>query len=319
MKKHKKSFLEIIGCLVFALSAIYAVNQLIFHFSTLKERLYSKNGNYYKHKMGKIFYTKNGSGSPLLLIHNLDNAHSEYEWNAVIKKFSAKHTVYAVDLLGCGRSDKPKMTYTGYLYVQILSDFIQEVICDKPDVIVTGDSVSFTLMIEQMKPHTFGHMILVNPTDFKKASHFPTTFDKYKKELLEMPIIGTLLYNLYYSKASIRKRMQKKYFFRTTKGAFAFLDRLFESSHLKGSNNKYLHASKNCHYLACNINNPNLKIETPVCVLLGDSNDYEEDIREWPLFKNPDTEFEVLPNTKFLPQIETPEKFVSTCESFMEE
>ena len=90
---------------------------------------------YYHWKYGNIYYTKSGKGKPVLLIHDLDPTASSYEWKAVTKKLAENHTVYAIDLLGCGRSEKPNMTYTNYLYVQLMNEFISNVINEKTDVI----------------------------------------------------------------------------------------------------------------------------------------------------------------------------------------
>lgn len=88
-------------------------------------------GKYYHWKYGNIYYTKSGKGKPVLLIHDLDPTASSYEWKAVTKKLAENHTVYAIDLLGCGRSEKPNMTYTNYLYVQLMNEFISNVINEK--------------------------------------------------------------------------------------------------------------------------------------------------------------------------------------------
>lgn len=58
-----------------------------------------------------------------------------------MKKLEKHYTVYTIDLLGCGRSDKPYLTYTNYLYVQLLTDFIHDVIGERPDVVTTGNSI----------------------------------------------------------------------------------------------------------------------------------------------------------------------------------
>ncbi len=71
---------------------------------------------------------KKGSGSPVLLIHDLNHYSSSMEWDKVIGTLSKEHTVYMIDLLGCGKSDKPAITYTCYLYVQLLTDFIRDII-----------------------------------------------------------------------------------------------------------------------------------------------------------------------------------------------
>ena len=52
-----------------------------------------------------IHYTKHGSGKPIILVHGF--AGSTYTWRKLIPLLSDRYTVYAVDLLGFGLSDKP--------------------------------------------------------------------------------------------------------------------------------------------------------------------------------------------------------------------
>lgn len=318
MKKQNKTLLEILAGFILTLSSIYAINRIVFFLATLKEKLYVKNGKFYKHSTGKMYYTKTGSGSPLLLIHDLNSASSDYEWNEVVKKFAKKHTVYTVDLLGCGRSDKPKITYTSYLYVQLISDFVKEVICDTTDVIVTGDAASLLVMTSKMNPNLFQHMILVNPEDFSKANRFPSKLDVYRKRLLELPIIGTLLYNLHHSQAVMQKRFHFEYFFEKHIKTMKYISRYYEAAHLKGSSSKYLYASKECHYLACNIMNSFSSIQTPLCVILGDAMDYTTELSDCVISLNPSADVVIMNNTKYLPQIEEPEDFVDICDTFIE-
>ena len=113
------------------LAGLHATNSLIdFHTSNL-ERTQNISGLKYNWRHGDIFFRKKGKGSPILLIHNVDHMLSSYEWDKIIYSLSKKHTVYAVDLLGCGRSDKPKFIYTNYIYVQLINDFIHILICER--------------------------------------------------------------------------------------------------------------------------------------------------------------------------------------------
>lgn len=316
MKKRQKTFLEILGGCILTLSSIYAINRIIFFFSTLKEKMHTKNGHFYNHANGKIFYTKNGSGSPLLLIHDLDSTSSAYEWNEVVDEFSKTHTVYTVDLPGCGRSDKPKITYTSYFYVQVISDFVREIICDKPDVIVTGDATPLLIMAEQMHPHLFAHMIFVNPGDLSNFSKFPCKLDTYRKTLYELPIIGTCIYNLIHSRATIRKRFYFDYFFEKPVGILKYISRYHESAHLKGSASKYLYASKKFHYLGCNTLPAFSSISTPICVIYGDAMGHVEELADEMVSLNPITELVIINNTKYLPQLEEPQEFTEICNKF---
>ena len=74
----------------------------------------------FKWRLGNVYYTKEGTGKPLLLIHDLDTCTSGYEWKQLIPFLSSKYTVYTIDLLGFGRSEKANMTYTNFLYVQLI-------------------------------------------------------------------------------------------------------------------------------------------------------------------------------------------------------
>lgn len=53
----------------------------------------------------RIRYLYAGSGPPLLLIHGLMGY--SFSWRFNIAAFAQKHTVYAIDLLGAGYSDRP--------------------------------------------------------------------------------------------------------------------------------------------------------------------------------------------------------------------
>lgn len=151
-----------------AAGSIHLVNKSIFSLSLLENILDKKQGYYYEWKFGEIFYTKQGSGQPLLLIHDLDTRSCSYEWIETVNRLAENYTVYTIDLLGCGRSDKPILTYTNYLYVQLISDFTKFIIAEKTDVIVSGFSSSFVIMASLNDKSLFNRIIMVNPVSPKK-------------------------------------------------------------------------------------------------------------------------------------------------------
>ena len=123
MKKSTKCILFTLGVSV---ATIYAYNKFVEETASQKNLLSDKDGQYYSWKYGNIFYTKTGSGSPLMLIHDTDASASSAEWNKVLHRLTKNHTVYTIDLLGCGRSDKPALEYTNYLYVQMIQAFMKK-------------------------------------------------------------------------------------------------------------------------------------------------------------------------------------------------
>ena len=101
MKKHIKNS-ALLLCIVSGL--IIIINKLISVFSHMTDYLPS-GGKYYHWKYGNIYYTKSGKGKPVLLIHDLDPTASSMS-GSCNEKLAENHTVYAIDLLGCGRSEK---------------------------------------------------------------------------------------------------------------------------------------------------------------------------------------------------------------------
>ena len=142
---------------------VYLINKLVFSLSSMKDALFSKYGNTYSWRFGSLYYTKHGTGSPLLLIHDLNNCSSELEFYKIKEELSRSHTVYTLDLLGCGRSDKPRITYTSYLYVQLINDFIKNVIGTKTDIIASGKSSSLIFLACYTEPRNFSRLMMINP------------------------------------------------------------------------------------------------------------------------------------------------------------
>ncbi|MBQ0000712.1 MAG: alpha/beta hydrolase, partial [Clostridiales bacterium] len=88
----------------FTAATMIIINEYITTKTELLDRL-DKNddGQTYKWRYGNIYYTKTGIGSPILLLHDLTPGSSAEEWKSTIETLSETHTVYAIDLLGCGR------------------------------------------------------------------------------------------------------------------------------------------------------------------------------------------------------------------------
>ena len=125
----------------------HIINKFIFESATINNYTGKTVKHTYSWKFGNIAYSTYGNydNPPLLLIHDLKSYSSGYEWDNTVHYLSKKHHLYVVDLLGCGHSDKPQITYTTYMYTQLLNDFITNVIGKKTDIIATGDSAPMVI------------------------------------------------------------------------------------------------------------------------------------------------------------------------------
>lgn len=296
---------------------LYLINKLTFLAATMKETLFSKNGSYYSWRFGKIFYTKQGEGSPLLLIHDLTPSSSDYEWKETLHRLKKNHTVYTLDLLGCGRSEKPKMTYTAYLYVQLITDFCKQIIKEPADVAVTGHSSQAVLMACSIESGLFRNIILINPEDLSETKKIPGYKHKILQFILNIPIIGTFIYNIAVSKKLLEEQFKYCNFGSRSVVPSRFLDAYYESAHLGGSSSKYLYSSIKCHYTNISISRAVQKIDNTIILFGGQSVPKIKKIMEQYTSLNLSIEPVLLKNCGHLPQLEFPQYFSETLEIYL--
>ena len=55
----------------------------------------------------RVAFTKRGKGPPILLIHGIHAAAWSYEWRNNVDALAKNNTVYTIDLLGFGMSERP--------------------------------------------------------------------------------------------------------------------------------------------------------------------------------------------------------------------
>lgn len=294
----------------------WGLNKLIFLQAGKKDMLYCRNKHQYSWRFGDIFYTKKGSGSPLLLIHDLKCTASAAEWNAIIDQLSENHTVYALDLLGCGRSEKPRMTYTNYIYVQLINNFIKEVIGARTDVVTSGSSSNIAIMGCYSEPELYRRIMMINPPSMKLMAKYPKANHKTLKYLIELPIIGTTIYNMVTSYNSIFTDYKNKLLYPDC-CMQRDVDTMYEASHLGGTSAKYFYASEKCHYTNVNMLHALKKLNHSMYIIGGMEQKDIQDTLESYVYYNPSIETETIENCKYYPHTEQPEEFLSLCSVYL--
>ncbi len=313
MKKNIRQFLVLTGL---ATGCIYGLNKFIETTSGMKKLLNEHTGYFFEWRYGNIFYTKQGEGTPLLLIHDLHPASSSVEWSRIIRKLSKDHTVYTIDLLGCGRSDKPNLTYTNYMYVQLITDFVKKIIGEKTDAIATGSSCSFTLMAANMDEIIFEKLFFISPASLESMQLNPDKKSNFGKKILEFPIIGTFVYNLQMTENKINEIFEKEYYRKKTLISSKLKDTYYESAHADHGNGRFLFGSIFGNYTNINIIPALKKIENPIFII--GSRDTEESIRRMDSYVKFDETIETayISNCNILPQLENPNKLCDILAMF---
>lgn len=317
MKKNKHKLLTTSILFALATGIIYVINRLVFATAVLKNLLKSSADNYYNWRFGKVYYKKKGHGSPVLLIHDLTVYSSAYEWNKIVNELAEANTVYAIDLLGCGRSEKPRITYTNYLYVQLIADFIKNVIGEKADVIASGYSGSFTILASYTNPEFISKIILINPPSLASLNKVPSKRSKLYKFILEFPIFGTLIYNIKTCQSNIQLLFTEKYLYNPFSVTPEMVDTYYEAAHKSLSNSKFLLSSLVAGYTNNNITHALKEINQSVTILYCEGENDSEKIAESYTTCNPAIESCMLKHAKHLPQLETPGKFLEILNIYL--
>lgn len=313
--KAKNKLLTLLILSAGATAATAAINKFIKISAISKNLLADPQSLCYKWRLGNIHYTKTGIGKPLLLIHNLNAASSGYEWNQMLTRLNEHYTVYTIDLLGCGRSEKPNMTYTNYLYVQLIQDFIKSVVGHRTSIIATGESASIPVMACSNNPELFDQIMLINPLSLHDYSQMPGKMSKYYKLVVDFPVLGTLLYHIASSRQAITEELTTKNFFNPYTVKTTWIDSYYESAHL-GASPKSVYASVHCNFTKCNIVNALKKIDNSIYLIGGGAIDNIEDLLNEYKAYNPSIESTVIPETKYLPQLEAPGKLMELISTY---
>jgi pimeloyl-ACP methyl ester carboxylesterase len=178
-------------------------------------------GQYWLWREQKIYFVKAGHNPqlpPLLLVHGFGA--STDHWRKNISELSQDFEVYAIDLLGFGRSQKPAWEYSGDLWRDQLHDFITENI-QRPTVIA-GNSLGgySSLCVAAGYPQSVAGIILLNsagpftdtnPLGSKKVNPVQKAIADTLQKILRQSWANQLLFNFVRQKSRIRSTLKKVY------------------------------------------------------------------------------------------------------------
>jgi pimeloyl-ACP methyl ester carboxylesterase len=177
-------------------------------------------GTYWTWQNHLIYYVHEGVSHPqrppLLLIHGFGA--STDHWRKNIHELSQTFEVWAIDLLGFGRSAKPELQYSGQLWREQLHEFITQVI-GQP-AILAGNSLGgyAALSTAAYYPDSVAGLMLLNsagpfsstqPTP--EPSQLRRTLGNTTKWLFQQDWVSFLIFQWTRRRSVIRKTLKKVY------------------------------------------------------------------------------------------------------------
>ncbi len=177
-------------------------------------------GTYWTWQDQLIYYVHAGvphpQRPPLLLIHGFGA--STDHWRKNIQELSQSFEVWAIDLLGFGRSAKPELQYSGQLWREQLHQFITEVIAQP--AILAGNSLGgyAALSAAAYYPDSVAGLILLNsagpftsPEPSTKPPRWQRTLSQTTKWLFQQDWVSFLIFQWTRRRSVIRNTLKKVY------------------------------------------------------------------------------------------------------------
>ncbi len=183
----------------------------------------AQNGAYWPWRGYQVHYTKAGDASahperpPLVLIHGFGA--STDHWRKNVAELQSDFEVYALDLIGFGRSSKPSSGYSPDLWRDQIAEFITTII-GRPAV-VAGNSIGgySSLYTGATRPDAVVGVCMLNgvgsfseqqSTD-EEANPFQKAIGELVKTVILSPFPSWIIFQFVRNRSYIRKTLEQVY------------------------------------------------------------------------------------------------------------
>ena len=255
----------------------------------------------------RIAFTRRGSGPPILLIHGIHAAAWSYEWHDNAEYLARTNTVYTIDLLGFGRSDRPAIRYSARLYISLISDFVHQVVAEPCVLVATSLSGAYAIVLGARDPQRFPALALIAPTGLVRLNKSSGVGGEAGRLAVETPIVGTAMFNGLVSRRSIRYWLEKTYADDTIVTS-DLVDIYYWTSHQRGA--RHAPAAFISGNLNIDVRQALRRLTQPTLLVWGEEGSIAP-VEEFRGFRGvkPDIELAVLTPAGDLPHDERPDDF----------
>jgi pimeloyl-ACP methyl ester carboxylesterase len=142
---------------------------------------------------------------PVLLVHGVYAGASSYEFRRNFMELAEDFRVYALDLLGCGLSERPRRRYGPEDVAAQVEDFAREEIGAQTHLISSSLSAALVVPAAVRSPRLFKKLILICPTGLGGSLDQPSgRLGNAIYDLFRAPVLGDSLYHAIVSPRGIR-------------------------------------------------------------------------------------------------------------------
>jgi pimeloyl-ACP methyl ester carboxylesterase len=215
---------------------------------------------------GNVRYVRRGLGDPVVLVHNIYPGADHHEFDHNVAELARHFTVYAIDLLGFGESDAPRLKYTADTYVEILGAFLREVVAEPAAVVGAGLTCSYLTEIAAASPELFTHLVLICPRSEPVGLDSPRWFAPIRHFFFTTPPLGAGSYEAMAGEAELTQFL-REVFYHPKHVTADLVERLHANANRPGA--VYPYASLLTGYLDRHLLAALPRVKTPILLLWG--------------------------------------------------
>jgi len=190
----------------------------------------------------KIAYQREGQGEPMLLIHGITTY--SFIWDTLVPDLSTSFDVIAVDLLGCGKSDKPRQAdYSPLAQAEIIHNFISALGLETVHLISHGVGGGIAQVMAVRYPEHVIDLVLINPFGYDKWPVQPLNMMRIPfisdiaLAMFDFGLLRLLIERGVYYKEKVTDEVMRLFCepVKTREGKYGFLQlaKSFQNKHLK--------------------------------------------------------------------------------------
>lgn len=219
------------------LAGIAIANNAVFARAQALGNTLGGEGRFWPGPYGDLFYTRQGKGPAVVLLHGIYAGASSYEWRKNFDSLSEHFTVYALDWLGFGLSDKPRIRYTAAVLIEQLARFLADIVGEPANIVASSLAAAYAVQVASDSPEAVRGLILACPTGMQHLASEADVKSEGIYQLLHCPLVGTTLYNGITSQAGIRWYLMNQTYFDPSYVDDAMMAHYAAATHQYGSQN----------------------------------------------------------------------------------
>lgn len=269
----------------------------------------------YPSRFGDLAYTVSGAGKPpLLLLHGFGAGNSSFEWKENIDALAAHFSVYALDFLGWGLSDKYQHAHTAADYIEAVTGFLQDVVAEPCVVVASSGAAPIAIEVATRASSPVAGLVLICPSGVSDGAEIPK---KLLRKVLWMPLVGISLYNFIASRAQIERFARRHLYFDKSRVNDDMIRRYHATAHQSAV--QFGVFSFLSGALDIDARESWQRLEMPALLIWGRNAQINplETAPEW-LSLKPDAELAVIDNAMLLPHSEHPQRFNDVLQQWVE-